>query len=392
MRRLAVWGVLYLLFPAAVAAQELPQKYALLIGIDRYMHESRAEFRSAGIPALQFAARDAKHLKQRLESQGYITTELSNEYATRRALILNLLRMAEIVRPEDTFVLYYAGHGVRRQKTGTVYWLNHDGDPVYPDIEGIRVKSLIELVNEIPARRKLVLLDHCYAGQLEEVPITGASEDDSRARSGGQSEPRLVMSRDALPVEVENVISQQASGMAVVAASRGLAFEVTDDRHGVFTAALLSAITTARADLSNQDGNLSVGEIIDFVYQEVQRLSRAKQFEQKPVSQVKSANEAEMRSWQPLMRNLRNDEVPAAAQRFRTRLGQWASQGRIPQQVLTDCEGVISRWEQSPDALAPIDEGIIFLLRQYLDSPPAAEEALIAAKLAEEVEYFRGAR
>jgi hypothetical protein len=167
---------------------------------------------------------------------------------------------------------------------------------------------------------------------------------------------------------------------------------VTDDQHGVFTASLLSAISTPRADVVNRDGNLSIGEITDYLYDEVQRRSRAKQFEQRPVSQVASSNQSEMRAWQPLMRNLGSDEVRAAAQRYRAQLGRWASQGRIPPQVRADCEAVIGRWEQAPDLLGPNDEKIVFLLRQYIDAPPAAEEALIAGRLAQRVEYLRGAQ
>ncbi len=384
-----------MLVPFTVHAQELPQKYALVIGIDDYLHQSKFDASDARIPRLAFAVRDANHLKQKLDSQGYITTELPNEFATRRAVIQQLLKFSELVREEDTFVLYYAGHGIRRQKTGTVYWLNHDGDPSYPDLEGLRVKALFDLVNEIPAKRKLVLLDHCFAGQLDDVPL-GAATDGPGARAGGQPTTKLVMARDAVPTQLERTIHQEPRGMVVVAASRGLAFEVTDEQHGVFTAALLSAITAPKPDRPgadvDRDGNLSIGEITDFLYTEVQRLSKAKDFEQKPVSQVASENQSEMRTWKPLMRNLRTDEVATAAQRYRAQLARWASQGRISQQVRTDCEGVIQRWEQSPTALAPNDERIAFLLRQYIDAPPAAEEALIAAKLAQRVDYYRGAR
>lgn len=381
-------AALLLLAPLMASAQELPKKYALLIGIDTYLHES-VMASSSGIPKLEFAARDALHLKQRLESQGYEATELRNENANRRTVVMQLLRHAAIVREEDTFILYYAGHGVQRQKTKTVYWLNHDGDPTYPDVDGLRVKALIELVNEIPARRKLILLDHCYAGQLEEGMLATTVVDSTGARAGGEPTRRLTLARDAMPADVETMIAQNARGMVFVAASRGLAFEVTDDKHGVFTAALLSAITTPRPDLLSQDGNLSIGEITDFLYKEVKRLSSNKNFAQEPVSQIVSANESEMRTWEPLMRSLSGDEVTAAAQRYRTKLSQWGSQERIPASVRADCEGVINRWEQTPAALSPTDEKIVFLLRQYIDSPPAAEEALISSTFAQRVEYYR---
>ncbi len=388
-------GALSLLWPLAAAAQELPKKYALLIGIDAYQYQSSIDISGAGIPALKFARRDAEHLGKRLASQGYITTILENERATRRSIVAELLRFSELAREEDTFLLYYAGHGVKRQKTHEVYWLNYDGDPTRPDIDGLRVRTLIDLVKEIPAKRKLVMLDHCYAGEIEQSQRTQNTPLAPEARAGAPPAPRLVLARDAMPAELKTAIANEPEGMVVFAASRGLAFELSSNQHGVFTAALLTAITTHNADLADgqsaqRDGALSISEITKYLGEEVRKLSMLNSFDQKPVITLPNNNVVELLDWKPLMRNLDPEEIPKAAERYRAQLGRWASQGRIPTQVQSDCEAVLARWQQSPMALSPTDEIIVFLLRQYIDTPPVAEEALIAAGLSERVQYELG--
>lgn len=386
-------GALTLLGPIAAAAQELPQRYALVIGIDQYAHQAKMDARGAGIPTLKFAVRDADRLGKRLTNQGYRTTVLLDENATRRSIIMALLRFSELAREEDTFLLYYAGHGVRRQKTRGVYWLNYDGDPDLPDVDGLRVKTLIDLVNDIPAKRKLVMLDHCYAGQLEQSLVTdgATNEDGSRA---APTAPHLVLARDATPMPegLQSTINSEARGMVVIAASRGLAFELSDNQHGVFTAALLSAITSRDADLADQsapqgDGGLSISEITKYLRTEVHRLSLLKNFDQQPVTKFASDNDSELMEWKPLMRNLDAAEVVVAAGRYRAQIGRWASQNRIPPQVQAACEAVLAHWLESPTALTPNEETIVFLLRQFIDAPPA-EEALVAAELSERVKYL----
>lgn len=392
-----ICGALSWLVSFAASAQQLPEKHALLIGIDQYAHQAKMDARGAGIPTLKFAVRDADRLGRRLASQGYKTTILLDENATRRSIVTALLRISELAREEDTFILYYAGHGVRRQRTNGVYWLNYDGDPDLPDVDGLRVKTLIDLVNDIPAKRKLVMLDHCYAGQLEQVLASAGATVAAGSRDTEPPAPRFVLARDATPIPegLQASINDEARGMVVIAASRGLAFELSDNQHGVFTAALLSAITTRNADLSGQgapggDGGLSISEITSYLRTEVRRLSMLKNFDQRPVTKLASDNDAELLDWQPLMRNLGTTEVAAAAERYRAQLGVWASQNRITPQVQADCEAVLGRWQQAPTALSPNDEAIVFLLRNFIDDPPAAEDALIAASLSERVQYLLG--
>jgi hypothetical protein len=377
---------LWALAPLSAEGQELPRKYALLIGIDRYEHQDAISTGDNQIPALRFAKKDAESLADRLARQGYDATVLPDMFATRKAVVMQLLKFSNIVREEDTFILYYAGHGIKRQKTGTVYWLNHDGNPQIPDVDGLRISTLLELIKEVPARRKLVLLDHCYAGLLDNVAI-GAGSLPSGARGAEESAGRLVLARDALPTEVETTIDMAAEGMVILAASRGLAFELSENKHGIMTSALLTAFMTAEAD-KDKDGKLSVADLTGYVYKRVLRISSENQIQQKPVLKI-TGNQAEMNEWEPLMRNLSGDEVAAAAKRYSDQLTRWENQRHIPTDVRGDCDTALNRWKQDAALMSPNEERIINLLREYIDVSKDLEETLRIEAIKRGIERIR---
>ena len=238
-RLASCWLVLSLCCaPPLYADSAMPKNYALLIGVDRYQNE--AGLPGEGVPKLEYAVRDARELAAKLERQGFETTLLKNENATRQSIISELVRIAEIAQPADTFLLYYAGHGIRRERTKQVYWLNYDGEPARPDVYGLRAQHLLQLVEEVPAGRKLVLLDHCYGGQI--VQELGARAPGARDAGGPHVRARV---GELIPEDLPPDLMPQFAGTVVVAASRGVAFELTEKQHGIFTYALNTCLSHA---------------------------------------------------------------------------------------------------------------------------------------------------
>src|SRR3954447_8112543 len=117
------------------------EKWALLIGIDSL----RAT--QAGINPLKFAGADVAALQQELEKQGYRVTALRDSGAKREDVFGELVRFAAIVKPEDTFLLYYAGHGVRNKAINhKTYWLTYDATLDRLDVAGVRLPHLLDYV------------------------------------------------------------------------------------------------------------------------------------------------------------------------------------------------------------------------------------------------------
>lgn len=375
----AIATLLALALAPAARADDFPKRYAIVVAVDEYA--------SPGVPRLQFAQRDAEKLALRLEAQGYYVTSVVGNKARRGEVVRELLLAQERLRPQDSFVLFFAGHGVRKQSNGQVYWLNYDGDPQRPDIDGIRLRHLIELVREIPATRKLVLLDHCYAGDVQEAPAgMGDGRDTPMAPLP------LAAGREAFPEGFErDIVAANSAGpadrsMFVVAASRGVAFEDPALMHGFFTQVLLSALREPKAD-TQADGAVSMGELMEFVESQVVQLSSSRQ---KPYVLPAEGNLMAGLKWQPFIRTLTAPEVGERRQRYADKLRQWTNQQLMAPEIQTLGDQVLERWQAAPNALSPSEEVVVATLRLLIDTPPAIEEARIAAEVSRIVQFELG--
>ena len=375
---LALVALAGLLGPPA-HAQEFPERYALLIGIDRY--------EDPNVPKLKYARRDAETIAKQLELQGYNVTVLPDAAATRDAIVRQLVLMQATLRPQDSFVLYYAGHGLIRDRNKQVYWLNYSGDPRRPDLGGLRAHHVAELVSEIPARRKLILLDHCYSGSIGDMVL----RDGDGGRDGTEAPPPVLAGREAIPVELEHDLSvdaQPEQAMFILAAARNVAFEVSSNQHGIFTEVLLRALKEAAADVSSNDGAVSIVELITFVRREVPSLSRSKGLEQRTMDKMPQGGDITAGSWQPFLRTLSPTEVQARYQVYRNRLREWSSRNLLTAEVQTLSENLLERWRTAPPAsLAANDQKAIAVVRRLIDDSSRPDEDA-ANELSEKVRYW----
>ncbi len=272
------WGFLVAAgLACAVAASPPPaaagEKYALLIGLDDY-----GPGKAQGITRLGYASRDVRDMEQALTALGYKYLErpLLNQVARRLDIVRALSYHAETLTQEDTFVLFFAGHGVRAGN-GHTYWLTRDTSLSLLDDNGIRLEHLLDYVRDIKASKKLVLLDHCFSGDV--TPVVGRSPNlDSTSpagagnRAAGSAEGGAVLTRGISRVsDIGEEIRSRGRGLIVVAAARDEAFESDKLQHGVFTAALLDALRSHKA---SQDESLSALELLRFVGGRVRELAR----------------------------------------------------------------------------------------------------------------------
>ena len=101
----------------------------------------------------------------------------------------------EKLKPEDNFLIYYAGHGVEVNNDG--YWLPNDAQND-DDSQWISNDYLSRKIKNIKASNILILADSCYSGTLtRNINITADNKDslsvylDTKSRmvitSGGLS-------------------------------------------------------------------------------------------------------------------------------------------------------------------------------------------------------------
>lgn len=197
--------------------------HVLAVGVGNYRNVK---------PKLRFAADDARAVAGRLARNGgaafdgrVVTRTLVDDEVTVARIGSTLAEMAAKARPEDTFVLFMAGHGTTVAEQ--YYFLPVDLDAV--DDATVRARALSQAqlrswMSLLPAK-SLLLLDTCRAGSAAALAAAAAEE------SGAVS----ALSR----------LSQRS----VIAASSGdnVALEGFNG-HGVFSWVVLDALERADYD------------------------------------------------------------------------------------------------------------------------------------------------
>ncbi|MFG1966099.1 caspase domain-containing protein [Nonomuraea sp. NPDC049028] len=99
------------------------------------------------------------------------------EQATRANITGALQDLADTTRNDDSVVIYFSGHGmsVGHGSEDLHYLIPHDFSPDDPVSTSIDDEFFTALIREIPARRRIILLDCCFAGgmfqiQFKQVP------------------------------------------------------------------------------------------------------------------------------------------------------------------------------------------------------------------------------
>ena len=183
--------------------------------------------------------------------------QLLDKKATKRAIVKRLKKLAK-AEPQDTVVLYMAGHG----DTLDGEWYFWPYDLVRPEGErerrkkGLSRTELLDLVAGVGAQKVLMLIDSCKSGAA--LTTRGVAAD------------RKALSQLA-----------RAAGVHLVAAAgqQQFATELAELGHGVFTYAVLEGLAGG-ADTAPGDGNVRIYELLGYIDRRIPEVSR--QYKAKP--------------------------------------------------------------------------------------------------------------
>lgn len=228
----------------------------VVIGVNRY-GDPRWNLRYAISDAELFAGEMTTRQRGLAEVSRVDVTRLEDADATRANILSALERLGQ-AEPEDTVIVYYAGHGTARD--ARYFLLPHDFS-VSPEGELLDVISdteLEEAFERVNAAHVLFVLDSCNSGQV--------LDSDERRRG-----PMNTRGLAQLAYE---------KGMFVLAASQGYqaANEARDLGHGFLTYSLVKeGLMTDIADRLPKDGRLTVEELFDFASARVPELQMQQQ-------------------------------------------------------------------------------------------------------------------
>lgn len=188
---------------------------------------------------------------------------------------------------DDQVIVFISGHGLLDEKLD-FYFASYDCDFSNPSERGLSYNSIENLLDGIPARNKLLMMDACHSGEIDkENTVVNSNVTLSDGSKGGLvsydyrgASVQVFEKEKALGLKNNFELMQElfsnlnrGSGAVVIsaAAGKGYALESPKWKNGVFTFSVKSALTksnpffmTLPAD-KNNDRKITVSELKDFV-------------------------------------------------------------------------------------------------------------------------------
>lgn len=260
------------------------KSYALVYGISQYN-----PLYSEGFSVnLVYPNDDAVSVSELLEKKGYEVTLRLDQEGSKEMLLYDLSSYASLMTPDDTFVFYFAGHGVQSDIEGLPEtelesassdsydeWLLFSDSLVYegPFVteilsdQALQDDELNTLFSKLPADRKIILIDACNSGGFigQGADIDGISQDYDEEES-----TKLFSRSFSLYFRTPGSGYDVSSGEAIVlsaAGEREFSWESSTLGHGVFTYYLLQSSLYGDTD---KNGYVTMTEIYSFVTRSIQ--------------------------------------------------------------------------------------------------------------------------
>lgn len=214
--------------------------FALIIANENYSRTS----------AVPYAINDGAVLKKYLNKTLGLPEKniLIANNATLNDIRYNLKRLSDVCEAfngDADIIVYYAGHGVPDENSRDAYLLPVDG---YPDdaASGMSLNELTNSLAALPTRHATLLLDACFSG--------AGREGDMLAQARG--------------VAIKARPADGKRRLVVFSASQGTetAHPYDDEGHGLFTFFLLKKLNETK-------GNVTLGELADYISDNVRRTS-----------------------------------------------------------------------------------------------------------------------
>lgn len=242
---------------------------------------------------LTYATKDITDLDNTFSDRydNYVNYQLSDSMATRQN-ILSLKNELSKTSVDDVVIISFSGHGVLDDDYNW-YYATYDMDFDKPSVSGLRYEEIELLLDGIPSRKKILLIDACHSGEVDKEYITEISQSSNNTDivsipvGGKGSQPINVSPKTGMQNSFDLMRElfanlSKSNGSVVISASGGMeyAFEGNIWNNGVFTYSFINGLKHSKAD-QNKDGKITINEIKSYVSQQVETLTNGKQ---KPTS------------------------------------------------------------------------------------------------------------
>ncbi|MFN0035281.1 MAG: caspase family protein [Saprospiraceae bacterium] len=250
--------------------------YALVIGTSIYRDEKLKltyPEKDAAIFADALEKSGKELFKERTVVKLLSTADADPKKWPRKAEIRKAVQdIAAKAGPDDILLIYFSGHGLTykapNSEESQFYYLTTDiaGDNLRDEgilnAQAIAQDSLMDWVRKVKTRKRILIYDACNSGSVVEK-MEGAKDLTSDQRKA-----------------LERI--NERSGMFVLTGSAAdkSSYEANTYGHGLLTYSLLNGMLAVAAE--NDDGNVELGNLFDFVENDVRELAKRIDREQRP--------------------------------------------------------------------------------------------------------------
>ena len=239
----------------AAAQEPLPTLYVLAVGINAYPGSLKLTWAVDDATAIQKAFQDGGAPKP----YGKVETNLLTDgKATKDGILAGLDWLKTKMTPDDTAVVFYAGHGHRDKKTSQFYMLPSDVDVADLPRTGVTGTQIKEKLKVVPGK-VLVLLDACHSGSIGNAPADPGSLTDDVQRQLAAPDCGVVILCAAMAQEEAGEAAAVQHGFFTEALLQGLAGEAPQGKDGlIHLTALDYYVEEAVAELSKEEQHVVI--------------------------------------------------------------------------------------------------------------------------------------
>lgn len=251
--------------PAQVANK---QTYFIGIGIQQFADSKHN---------LQWSVKDIRDLALGLKGKYQDRIEIDTLFDQDVTVgnIKTLKRKLLNASVNDKLIIAYSGHGLL-SRTYDYYLSTYNINFDHPEQNGLAYDELDNLMDSIPPRRKLLLIDACHSGELDKEEMEQYAKSQKILDSTGIHKGVVLISKDSSRLGMKGSMELmeelfvnvgKSTGATVISAAAGTQFalEKNNLRNGVFTYSLLEYL--------QQHEHATIRELKQYVNQRVKQLT-----------------------------------------------------------------------------------------------------------------------
>jgi WD40 repeat protein len=240
-----------------------PNLYFVGIGASKYKDTTKN---------LKYAQKDIEDItktikKSKVYQQKYFKT-FFNEAVSKDSLAVidQFLKNSTV---NDVVIVYYAGHGLLN-KDLDYFLASYDNDFYAPELSAIPYNGLEQTLLNCESRKKLLFLDACHSGELDEATTTTSEEDVEIGKDinfRGVSTNLTIHndgSLDALKMVFADL--KENNGITVISSAGGADYAIESDiwENGAFTYCMIEGLKSGDSDLDH-NGVVTVSDMLKYL-------------------------------------------------------------------------------------------------------------------------------